>query len=86
MLSVVGFYLITMPNFLDYTVVFVLDLGLSGEKFEFQLFLSWTFPSSPYLFLKSSEFLNWFSVKLPQEVHEGVEEGQVYIFSWPIWW
>lgn len=40
MLSVMGFYLITEPNFLDHTVVFVLDLGLSGEKFEFQLFLN----------------------------------------------
>lgn len=40
MLSVMGFYLITEPNLLDHTVVFVLDLGLSGEKFEFQLFLN----------------------------------------------
>lgn len=40
MLSVMGFYLITEPNLLDHTVVFVLDLGLSGEKLEFQLFLN----------------------------------------------
>lgn len=45
-----GFYLITEPNFLDHTVVFVLDLGLSGEKFEFQLFLNWTLPFIPLTF------------------------------------